>query len=53
MTDIDPSADIELTSANEHVMPLARWSKLAMTVQAIGSLAVLGLVVARAVNIFK
>ena len=35
------------------VMPLARWGKLAMTVQAIGSLAVLGLVVARAVNIFK
>ncbi|MFZ2044485.1 MAG: hypothetical protein WAV12_10875 [Trebonia sp.] len=35
------------------VMPLARWSKLAMTIQAIGSLAVLGLVVARAVNIFK
>ena len=35
------------------VMPLARWCKLAMTIQAIGSLAVLGLVVARAVNIFK
>lgn len=35
------------------VMPLARWSKLAMTIQAIGSLAVLGLVVARAVNILK
>ena len=35
------------------VMPLARWSKLAMTIQAIGSLAILGLVVARAVNIFK
>jgi hypothetical protein len=35
------------------VMPLARWCKLAMTVQAFGSLAVLGLVVARAVNIFK
>ena len=35
------------------VMPLARWGKLAMTVQAIGSLAVLGLVIARAVNIFK
>jgi hypothetical protein len=35
------------------VMPLARWGKLAMTVQATGSLAVLGLVVARAVNIFK
>lgn len=35
------------------VMPLARWAKLAMTLQATGSLAVLGLVVARAVNIFK
>jgi uncharacterized membrane protein len=35
------------------VMPLARWGKLAMTLQAIGSLAVLGLVVARAVNIFS
>ena len=35
------------------VMPLARWAKLAMTVQAIGSLAILGLVIARAVNIFK
>jgi hypothetical protein len=35
------------------VMPLARWAKLAMTVQATGSLAVLGLVIARAVNILK
>jgi hypothetical protein len=35
------------------VMPLALWAKLAMTIQAIGSLAVLGLVIARAVNIFK
>jgi hypothetical protein len=35
------------------VMPLAWWAKLAMTVQALGSLSVLGLVVARAVNIFK
>ena len=35
------------------VMPLARWGKLAMAVQATGSLAVLGLVIARAVNIFK
>jgi hypothetical protein len=35
------------------VMPLARWGKLAMTVQAAASLAILGLVVARAVNIFK
>ncbi len=35
------------------VMPLARWGKLAIAVQAIGSLAVLGLVVARAVNVFQ
>ena len=35
------------------VMPLARWGKLAMTVQSVGSLMILGLVVARAVNIFK
>jgi len=35
------------------VMPTARWAKLAMTAQAIGSLAVLGLVIARAVNIFR
>jgi hypothetical protein len=35
------------------VMPLARWSKLAMTVQAIASLMILGLVIARAVNILK
>lgn len=35
------------------VMPLTRWGKLAMTVQAAASLAVLGLVVARAVNIFR
>jgi len=35
------------------VMPLARWAKLAMATQATGSLAVLGLVIARAVNIFK
>ena len=33
------------------VMPLARWAKAAMTVQATASLAVLGLVIARAVNI--
>jgi hypothetical protein len=33
------------------VMPLARWAKLAMTVQAVGSLMILGLVIARAVNI--
>jgi uncharacterized membrane protein len=35
------------------VMPLARWGKLAMTVQALCSLMILGLVIARAVNIFK
>ena len=35
------------------VMPLTRWGKLAMTVQAAASLAVLGLVVARAVNILR
>jgi hypothetical protein len=33
------------------VMPLARWGKLAMTVQAVSSLMILGLVIARAVNI--
>jgi hypothetical protein len=35
------------------VMPLARWGKLAMTVQAVSSLMILGLVIARAVNILK
>jgi uncharacterized membrane protein len=35
------------------VMPLARWAKLAMTVQATGSLVILGLVIARAVNILR
>ena len=35
------------------VMPLAPWAKLAMTVQAAISLVVLGLVVARAVNVFQ
>jgi uncharacterized membrane protein len=35
------------------VMPLARWAKLAMTVQAIASLFILGLVIARAVNILR
>jgi hypothetical protein len=35
------------------VMPLARWAKFAMTVQAVGSLMILGLVIARAVNILK
>jgi len=35
------------------VMPLARWAKAAMTVQAISSLMILGLVIARAVNILR
>jgi uncharacterized membrane protein len=35
------------------VMPLSRWAKLAMAVQAIASLAILGLVIARGVNILK
>ena len=35
------------------VMPLARWAKAAMTVQAVASLAILGLVIARAVNILQ
>ena len=35
------------------VMPLARWAKLAMTVQSFASLTILGLVIARAVNILK
>jgi hypothetical protein len=34
------------------VMPLAPWAKLAMTVQSVISLAILGLVIARAVNVF-
>jgi hypothetical protein len=35
------------------MMPLARWAKLAMTVQAVSSLLILGLVIARAVNILQ
>jgi len=35
------------------VMPLARWGKAAMTMQAAVSLVILGLVIARAVNILK
>jgi uncharacterized membrane protein len=35
------------------VMPLARWAKLAMAIQAAVSLLILGLVIARAVNILK
>ena len=33
-------------------MPLARWAKLAMAIEAVISLVILGLVIARAVNIF-
>jgi hypothetical protein len=35
------------------VMPLAPWAKIAMAVQAIVSLGILGLVIARAVNVFS
>jgi hypothetical protein len=35
------------------VMPLSRWAKMAMAVQAAGSIIILGLVIARAVNILK
>jgi hypothetical protein len=35
------------------VMPLVPWAKLAMAVQAVISLAILGLVIARAVNVFS
>ncbi len=35
------------------VMPLARWAKLLMALEASGSLLILGLVIARAVNILK
>ncbi len=35
------------------VMPLSRWAKLAMAVQAADSLMILGLVIARAINILK
>ena len=33
-------------------MPLAPWAKIAMALQALISLVILGLVIARAVNIF-
>ena len=33
-------------------MPLAPWAKIAMAVQSLISLVILGLVIARAVNIF-
>jgi hypothetical protein len=35
------------------VLPLARWAKLAMAVQSAVSLAVVGLIIARAVNVFS
>jgi hypothetical protein len=35
------------------VMPLSRWAKLAMTIQAVVSIVTVALIVARAVNIFK
>jgi hypothetical protein len=35
------------------VMPLAPWAKIAMTVQSLVSLGILGLVIARAVNVFS
>ena len=35
------------------VMPLVPWAKIAMTIQSLASLAILGLVVARAVNVFS
>lgn len=34
------------------VMPIAPWAKVAMAVQAVVSIAILGLVIARAVNVF-
>jgi hypothetical protein len=33
-------------------MPFAPWAKVAMAVQSVVSLAILGLVIARAVNVF-
>jgi hypothetical protein len=35
------------------VMPMARWAKLAMAAQSLISLTVVGLVIARAVNVFS
>jgi uncharacterized membrane protein len=35
------------------VMPLAPWAKIAMAIQAVVSLGILGLVIARAVNVFS
>jgi hypothetical protein len=34
------------------VMPLVPWAKITMAVQSVASIAILGLVVARAVNVF-
>jgi hypothetical protein len=35
------------------VMPLARWAKLTMALQSLIALTVVGLVIARAVNVFS
>jgi hypothetical protein len=35
------------------VMPMARWAKVAMALQAVIALVVVGLVIARAVNVFQ
>jgi hypothetical protein len=35
------------------VMPLAPWAKITMAIQSFISIAILGLVIARAVNVFK
>jgi hypothetical protein len=35
------------------VMPLASWAKIAMTIQSVLSLSILGLVIARAVSVFS
>jgi hypothetical protein len=34
-------------------MPMSRWAKLLMALQSLVSLAVIGLVIARAVNVFS
>ncbi len=34
-------------------MPTKHWAKISMAIQAVASLAILGLVIARAVNILK
>jgi hypothetical protein len=42
-----------LTFSPTDVMPLAHWAKLALAVESLASLAILGLVIARAVNVFS